>query len=77
MKKQYKKTSKKDLEEFDAQYRAYRAGFDEMYNASTIASKSLKDTKQKTDIMQKEREQTALLKKRNKKKNLRIKHIRD
>ena len=65
MKKRYEKASKKDLEEFDAQY---REGFDEMYNASTIASKSLKDTKKKTDIMQKVREQTALLKKKKQEK---------
>ena len=47
-----------------------------MYNGSTIISQTLKEVKKKDDIMQKVREQTALLKKRNMKKNMKIKYTR-
>jgi hypothetical protein len=60
-KKKYEKASQKDKDEFEEQI---KDKFDDMYQGSTIVSKTLKDTKKKDDIMKKVREQTALLKKK-------------
>jgi hypothetical protein len=60
-KKKYEKASQKDKDEFEEQI---KDKFDDMYHGSTIVSKTLKDVKKKDDIMQKVREQTALLKKK-------------
>ena len=74
IKKRYEKASKAELAAFEKEY---REGFDDVYNGSTIISKSLQDTKKKDDLMKRVREQTSLLKKRNKKKNLMVKYKRD
>jgi hypothetical protein len=60
-KKKYEKASQKDKDEFEEQI---KDKFDDMYHGSTIVSKTLKDVKKKDDLMQKVREQTALLKKK-------------
>jgi hypothetical protein len=60
-KKKYEKASQKYKDEFEEQI---KDKFDDMYHGSTIVSKTLKDVKKKDDIMQKVREQTALLKKK-------------
>jgi hypothetical protein len=73
LKKKYEKASQKDKDEFEEHT---KDKFDDMYHGSTIVSKTFKDVKKKDDIMQKVREQTALLKKRNMKKNMRIKYTR-
>ena len=64
-KKKYERASQKDKDEFEEQI---RNRFDDMYNGSTIVSKTLKDVKKKDDIMKKVREQTALLKKKKQEK---------
>ena len=60
-KKKYEKASQKDKDEFEEQI---KDRFDDMYNGSTIISQTLKEVKKKDDLMQKVREQTALLKKK-------------
>jgi hypothetical protein len=73
-KKKYEKASQKDKDEFEEQI---KDKFDNMYHGSTIISKTLKDTKKKDDIMKKVREQTALLKKKKKTKNMKTKYRKD
>ena len=60
-KKKYEKASQKEKDEFEEQI---KDRFDDMYNGSTIISQTLKEVKKKDDLMQKVREQTALLKKK-------------